>query len=332
MFPEEVKNKTVFVAPLDWGLGHATRCIPIIRTLLDNSNRVVLGVTKSIEKILSEEFPQLEKVYLPEYNITYSTKLPVWLKLLFQYPSIKRVISKEHRVLNNLINEYKIDVVVSDNRYGLYHSQIHSVIVCHQLNLKTPFLNSLANKIHKNLLKKFSEIWVPDYADESSRLSGELSNNIGKLNVTFIGPQSRLTKTAHLTKYDLLFLLSGPEPLQGNFLNEIVEFLFHYNDIKVAIVSGSKKHININSNVSYFYLPESNLLSEIICSSQTIICRSGYSTLMDLNKLEKNDVILVPTKGQTEQEYLANYWQGKIGARVASEEKALFSLLQNKKA
>ncbi|MBL7917859.1 MAG: glycosyltransferase [Bacteroidia bacterium] len=332
MFPEEVKNKTVFVAPLDWGLGHATRCIPIIKTLLDNSNRVVLGVTKSTERVLLEEFPKLEKVYLPEYAIRYSALLPLWLKLLLQYPAIKRVVSNEHKLLNEIINTHKIDFVISDNRYGLYHSKIKSVIICHQLNLKTPFFTSFANRVHNKLLKKFSEIWVPDFEDKTIRLAGELSNNISNLNAVYIGPQSRLTKSVQASKYDYLFLLSGPEPLQGNFLDAVLKFSPELNGKKIAIVSGSRKNVQTNSNDNYFYLPDAKALSELVCCSDTIICRSGYSTLMDLNKLDKKELVLVPTKGQTEQEYLASYWKSKFGARVALSEKKLFNLLKSKKA
>lgn len=332
MFPEEVKNKTVFVAPLDWGLGHVTRCIPIIKTLLDNSNRVVLGVTKSTERVLLEEFPKLEKVYLPEYAIRYSALLPLWLKLLLQYPAIKRVVSNEHQVLSKIISTYRIDFVISDNRYGLYHSKIKSVIICHQLNLKTPFFTSFANKVHNKLLRNFSQIWVPDFEDKTKRLAGELSNNIGRLNAVYIGPQSRLTKVVQESKYDYLFLLSGPEPLQGNFLDAILNFSPELDSKKIAIISGSKNNVQTNSNVDYFYLPEAKVLSELICCSDTIICRSGYSTLMDLNKLDKKELVLVPTKGQTEQEYLASYWKSKFGVSVAKDEKELFNLLKSKKA
>ncbi len=326
MFPEEVENKIIFVAPLDWGLGHATRCVPIIKKLLNNNNQVVLGLTSLTSKILEKEFPHLKKVFLPEYNISYSTILPLWLKLLFHYPSFKRTIKKEKEALKKIIIENHINLIISDNRYGLVHPKMDAVIICHQINLKTPFLNYYINKVHLKLLKNFTEVWVPDYEDKTKRLSGELGENAFNLKLKYIGPQSRFCLQNVSKKYDLLFLLSGPEPFQENLLNRIINFLPELTENNIAIVTSSKDKLVKNKNVTVFYLPELKILNEIICSSELIICRSGYSTLMDLYTLEKKNIILVPTKGQTEQEYLAEYWNTKFGTIVAKENNLLACL------
>ncbi len=295
-------------------MGHATRCAPIIRALLSNGNTVVLGKTSSTEKIFQQEFPELERVELPEYNISYSSVLPLWLKLGSQYPKILNAIKDEHELLKTYISKHKIDIVISDNRYGLYSKNAHSIIVCHQLNLKTPFFEKWSNNTHVELLKKYNEVWVPDYKEKEKKLAGELSENLFGLNCKYIGPLSRLEKMEAEIKYDLLFLLSGPEPTQTDLLKSVINKLKDYRR-KVAIVSSSPicdDLRDLRENVFLIKLPNKNELSEIIAASKTIICRSGYSTLMDMHVLEKKELILIPTPGQTEQEYLAEYWSKKF--------------------
>jgi UDP:flavonoid glycosyltransferase YjiC (YdhE family) len=300
-------------------LGHATRCVPIIKALLKKNNAVILGCTSLTEKILEQEFPRLERICLPEYSVSYSDKLPIWLKLVSQYSRIKSVINAENVMLQDLIRSRKIEVVVSDNRYGLYSKNIKSIMVCHQINVFTPFLNQFANKIHTTLLRNFNEIWVPDFEDGSKRLAGELSRNKHALNCNYIGPLSRLEKAPSEIEYDLLFMLSGPEPSQTNLLNSIISKVNSLRGKKIAIVSASETTLPLNDNVTFYKLPEAKQLSSIIARSKVIICRSGYSTLMDMFVLEKKELVLVPTKGQTEQEYLAEHWKNKFNASVLKE-------------
>lgn len=309
----------MLVAPLDWGLGHATRCVPIIKALLESNNKVILGCTSLTEKILNEEFPQLEKVQLPEYAISYSNTMPIWFKLVSQYSRIKSIINREHQMLVNLIRTKNIEVVISDNRYGLFNKDILSIMVCHQINLVAPFLSKLANKIHATLLHNFNEIWVPDFEDGSRRLAGELSRNKLGFHCKYIGPLSRLEKVNNEITYDLLFLLSGPEPSQTNLLNSIISKVKGSSTKKIVIVSSANPSVTIIPSVTFFQLPSAKDLSAIISKSKVVICRSGYSTLMDMYVLGKKNLILIPTKGQTEQEYLAEYWSRKMDSVILKE-------------
>ena len=313
-----IHNQTVFVAPLDWGLGHTTRCVPIITQLLKNNNKVVLGNTKTSEAVFAEEFPQLTRVSLPEYNITYSQTLSLWLSLLFQFPRFKTIIRQENILLNQIIKEHKIDVVISDNRYGLFHPSIRSIILCHQLNLKTPFFQKSLNTYHQHVLKMFTEIWVPDYENKSQSLAGDLSANTTLPNCKYIGSLSRLKKIELPKKYDYLFLLSGPEPKQTQLLNQVIDKIKKSN-LNAAIVTSS--NMPAQKEGTLFRLPNNLLLSELIAQSETIVCRSGYSTLMDMHFLQKKKLILIPTKGQSEQEYLANYWKVQFNSIVLQEDK-----------
>jgi spore coat polysaccharide biosynthesis predicted glycosyltransferase SpsG len=318
-------GKKIFIAPLDWGLGHATRCVPIIEELKKH-NTILLGVTPLTKLIFDEEFPDLRQIQLPGYNVRYSTFLPLWLKLGLDYPRISGVISGENKVLKNLIDKEKIDVVISDNRFGLYSRKAHCVFITHQLFLKTPVLNALADSINRRYVLKFNEVWVPDFENETESLSGELSH--GKLyhkQTRFIGPQSRLKDIELSTsskKYDLLILLSGPEP-QRSILEDALLKKFEGIDKKIALVRGTKVQSSKfkAEGLDVFELPDKKKLKELIVSSEKIICRSGYSTLMDMYLLGKKDLILIPTKGQTEQEYLAEYWQRKFNTIILDQNK-----------
>jgi len=310
-------GKTIFYGSLDWGLGHATRSVPIIRQLLKN-NRVILGVTPLTKTIFDEEFPELKKIDLPAYNIRYSKVFPLWLKLGLSSPRIFRIISDENKLLKKIISENKIDVVISDNRFGLYSEKIHSVFITHQLFLKAPVFENFGSKLNQKYISDFNEVWVPDFESEKESLSGELSHgNLFHKNIKYIGPKSRLADVItdiKRDKYDYLVLLSGPEPTR-TVLEEELWIKVKSADKKTAFVRGSRFKIldSKTDGVDVFDFPTKEELRKLILSSKKIICRSGYSTLMDMYLLKKNDLILIPTQGQSEQEYLAEYWKNKFG-------------------
>lgn len=317
---EKIKNKTIFISPLDWGLGHSTRCLPIIK-ILQKNNKVIIGVTTLNSKLFEEYFPSLQKINVPSYNINYSKTLPVWIKILSQTPKIKHVIKEENKLLEEIISAHKIDLIISDNRFGLYNNQVESIFITHQLNIKSPFFSWLINKINRNYIHKFNTVWVPDYKNDTERLSGQLSDASGiKIPVNYIEPQSALKdleiNSLNSEKYDYLFLLSGTEP-QRSILEKSLLDKFELSAKKIILVRGSDSKIEINNkNISVINFAFGIQLKNIILSSETIICRSGYSTLMDLHVLNKNKLILIPTPGQTEQEYLASYWEKKFGAKI----------------
>lgn len=313
-----ISNKTIFISPLDWGLGHATRCVPIIKELIV-SNKVIIGTTTLNRTFFDKKFPALQKINLPSYNISYSNNLPVWIKILIQWPKINAVINEEKKLLQQIITENKIDLVISDNRFGLYNKNVESIFITHQLNVKSPLFLGLANKKNKEYIHQFNKVWVPDHKNENERLSGQLSDSAGiKIPIDYIGPKSALAEieinSSEQEKYDLLILLSGVEPQRTILENKLLE-KFKDSSKKIVLVRGSDSEFNaINKNMSVFNFTFDGELKKIILSADTVICRSGYSTLMDLYLLNKKKIILVPTPGQTEQEYLAEYWKEKFGA------------------
>lgn len=284
-------------------------------------NVVIIGVTQTTSLIFNEEFPQLEKVEIEAYDIRYSNSLPVAIKLLIDAPRIVSVIKKERNQLKEIIKKYHINLVISDNRFGLSSPNVECIYITHQLNIQAGWCSFIANKIHHHYIKQFNAVWVPDFEDEKLCLAGKLSRNASLKNVTYIEPLSRLKVPEHNEQqFDYLCLLSGPEPLRTELERILIEKA-NQSDKKIAIVRGTTKELKsfTNKNLTVFNAPNANELSKLIANSQTIVCRSGYSTLMDLHHLKKQNCILIPTPGQEEQEYLANYWRQKLGFKIILE-------------
>lgn len=305
-------------------MGHSTRCAPIINDLVKN-NKVIIGVSDLNKFFFEEHFPALQKINVPSYNIQYSKKLPVWLKILFQFSKIKKVIEQENKLLEEIIKENKIDLVISDNRFGLYNKNVESIFITHQLNIMSPFFLGLATKKNHQYIHRFNKVWIPDHKNENERMAGCLSDSKDiKIPVEYIGPQSALKDLEMISsneKIDYLILLSGIEPQRTILENKLVE-KFKDSEKKIVLVRGSKTELELsNTNMQVFNFVFGVELKNLIVNAETVICRSGYSTLMDLHILDKRKIILIPTPGQTEQEYLAKYWNGKFGTGVCEQKK-----------
>lgn len=329
----------ILVAPLDWGLGHATRCIPVIRELLAQGAGVWLAAEKAQEQLLKTEFPELPFLHLPGYRIYYSkTGAGLLWKMIQQGPKIRRAIQHEHDWLKKKVKEYGFDAVISDNRYGLYHSSVPCIFITHQLTIKSPFgvwTEKILRKKNYRYINRFTECWVPDSAGENN-LAGILSNPRIKpgLPVRYIGLLSRFEKKEIAEiKNHLLIILSGPEPQRSILENKIIKEISHYNGT-AAIVRGLPGETLLipSTNMIKFYnhLPAAELNREML-KADYIISRSGYSTVMDIVTLKKKS-ILIPTPGQTEQEYLASHLlQKNIACFVLQKKFSLEDALQKAK-
>ncbi len=305
----------ILVAPLDWGLGHATRCIPIIFKLLQQNCEVIIAAESTIKALLQKEFPGLVCIDLTGYRIQYSRyKFLMPFKLLIQFPKLIYRINAEKRWLKKTVTVYKIDAVISDNRLGLGHIKIPCIYITHQLKIKTgnAFTERLAQKIHYHFINKYSACWVPDNGGEIN-LSGELSHPVvlPKIPVIYIGPLSRFEKKEVVVKYDLCVILSGPEPQRTLFEKIVLKELKTFSG-SIILLRGlpAETAIDITANPPFEIKNHlaADELNTVLQQSKMVICRSGYTTIMDLVKLKKK-AILVPTPGQTEQEYLATYLQ-----------------------
>lgn len=311
---------------MDWGLGHATRIIPIIKYLKDEGHHVILGGGRQSMALLRQEFPDLEWEPLPSSSIIYPEKGNLILALIKQLPLFFANKSREKRKLQQIIKKHNIQLVISDNRYGLYNKNIYSIIITHQIMLKMPIsltgMEKWVHRFHKRLIKKFDRCWIPDY-DKRPYLSGDLAHKYPLLpNWRFIGPLSRFSEKTENKSYkpellsthfnnDILVLISGPEPARSVFENIIIKQLSQL-ELKSIIVRGQPITDNVENkgNIRLIDHVKADELKQLIINSKYIIARSGYSTIMDLVSL-KRTAILVPTPGQTEQEYLGAYLSGR---------------------
>ncbi|PQB05837.1 glycosyltransferase [Aureitalea marina] len=301
------KKKTILVAPLHWGLGHATRCIPIIKSLIENDYEVLIGSDGAALMLLKKEFPELGFIDLPAYDVKYSQKgiFFKW-KMMLGMPKIQKAIRRENRIVSNLVAESKINGIISDNRMGVYHKNIPSVYITHQLNVLSGSTSAISSKMHQRIIRKFDQCWIPDL-EGSINLSGKLGHlNDHSLNLKYIGPISRMAKRNLPSRYDKLILLSGPEP-QRTLLEVKMLEVFQNTEEEILLVRGvvSDRSQNLKKgNITIVDFMQSQELEEAINQSELVISRPGYTTIMDLASLEK-PAFFIPTPGQYEQKYLA---------------------------
>ncbi|MFY0253018.1 glycosyltransferase [Chitinophaga sp. 30R24] len=305
-----LKSRKILIVPLDWGLGHATRDIPLIHEMLNAGCQVFIAAEGKHAALLQQEFPQLTIFPLPGYRIQYAQKGQFFgLKIIQQIPKIYRAVRYEQRWLKKIVADYQIDAVISDNRFGLYHKTIPTVFITHQLLIKTPFggwIERTLQKINYHFINKYSACWVPDFAGPNN-LSGELAHPAQlPAHVTYIGCLSRFEPKANpVKKYDLLVLISGPEPQRSN-LEKLILDQIKSLPVTALIVSGkpgTPQHTAVSERVTQVNHLNAGELNEAMLASDMVLSRSGYTTLMDLAKLNKK-AILIPTPGQSEQVYL----------------------------
>lgn len=302
-------SKKIIIAPLNWGLGHVTRCVPLINALLENGFQPIIASDGQALKFLKQEFPNLESLELPSYQISYGKNLK--LKLLLKFPRIYKVVQQEKKRIQNFIDKNN-DVVgiISDNRFGVFSNKVPSIYLTHQIKVFSGFSTFITSYFHQKIIRNFDECWVPD--NIRSEFSGRLTSINKYKNVRFIGVLSRFQKEYFKKEIDILVLLSGPEPnrtlLESRLISE-----FRNDTRTIVFVLGKVEDEQkkwVSENITFYNYLLSNQLEKILNLSKIIVCRSGYSSIMDLAVLEKK-VFFIPTKNQPEQEYLAKHLENK---------------------
>jgi UDP-N-acetylglucosamine:LPS N-acetylglucosamine transferase len=297
----------ILVAPLDWGLGHATRCIPIIRELIRQGSTPLIASSGRALELLRAEFPKTPCLKFPAYSVQYPTNNMVF-NMAVRLPAIGRVIWREYRQVRRLIRDHQIRGIISDQRYGCFSRKVPAVFLTHQLHLKipVPFLSGITNSIHQRLIRQFDACWVPD-EERPPGLAGALSHPPLQMPTRYVGILSRLSTPVSVpSKYDLLFLLSGPEPQRSRLEQRLLAQVRRLKK-RILLVQGKTEKREAWKNedgVQVVSFLTSGQLNRAIAESHLIVCRPGYSSLMDLARLGK-PAVLIPTPGQTEQEYLA---------------------------
>jgi len=304
------RRRKILVAPLDWGLGHATRCIPLIRALLKRNAEVIIAGSGASATLLKDEFPELKQYLLPGYNPRYSSRpddsAMVWT-MGRQLPHFIKTINREHLQVNQLVKKEKIDVVISDNRYGCYSSAATSVFITHQPYILMPekfkWMEPGVNFFNRRQIGRFNACWIPA---PDGQLLGQMLPATLPGNYRFIGYLSRFTKQPQETKYDIVVVASGPEP-QRKMLVDMLRQQLKQSPWDVFLVQGivrGQERIYAADNFTEANYLNSEKLCRLIQQADMVIARPGYSTVMDLARLGKK-AIFIPTPGQTEQAHLA---------------------------
>lgn len=314
------------VCPLDWGLGHASRCVPLIQELLAQGFKVsIAGQGNSLE-LLAREFPELERINIRGFSPTYSKSGNMTGKMLGLIPSFIFYTLYENYLLSRIVKVRKIDVIFSDNRYGIINKRTKNILLIHQLHIQVPakakWIGSPVNLINKILIKRFDECWVPDYQGEDN-LGGILSHPKKQFpNVIYIGPLSRLNAAKTTLKTKVLAILSGPEPERSNLESILVQQLSNIEKTSVLIAGqpSTKDWQSEDGHIKRIAFADTKMLDELISQSEIIISRSGYTSIMDLDRTG-GKALLIPTPGQTEQEYLAHKLKSQGVSYSVSQDK-----------
>lgn len=302
-----VLKSRVLIAPLHWGLGHATRCIPLIHEQIGLGNEVVVAATGGPKEVIQSAFPNIEFIDIPFMTISYPADGNMARHFFWKGPRLIRSIWNEHRLLQKVVVNRKIDLVISDSRFGLWSRKAKSVFVTHQVHIISPVFEGLINALNRWVLNKYDEVWIPDFESRPG-LAGKLSHPI-KLpeHASYIGPLSRFTGKEPVTEraWENVGIVSGPEPQRSLFEAELARRFIESG--KPSLIIQGKPHCDSKKEVGELTVVSHLDTDDFIIalkSADHIYCRSGYSTIMDLHALGLNATFFA-TPGQTEQEYLA---------------------------
>lgn len=328
----------ILVAPLNWGLGHASRCVPLIHSLLDEGHEVVIGGDGMSFTLLRKHFPKLRYVYLAPLDLHYSRSGNQTWAMLKAIPRLLLWRNKDRLMLKAILQEEHFDQVISDNRPGLYNKQVECIYITHQLQIRLTktwqWAEAMASRIHARMYTRFNKVWIPDYEDINHSLAGELSHpsnlRLSRKMTAFqyIGPLSRfhspITHKPSPINYEVVAVLSGLEPQRTLLEQELIE-RYSGKEERVLIVQGLVNHPNTRIKRGNLTIVPSMADAELVpalLNARHIIARSGYSTIMDLealgllsvgnNKPLPVHIELIPTPGQPEQEYLAVWLKDAI--------------------
>ncbi|WP_213520832.1 glycosyltransferase [Nonlabens sp.] len=317
------KSKNILIAPLNWGLGHATRCIPIINAIINNGDHPIIASDGEALELLKKEYSKQTFIELPSYDIEYAKEgQNLRLKMLKDSPKIWMAIRNEQQMLQEIIPKYTISGIISDNRLGLYSNLVPSVIITHQLQVLSGSTTWLSTQLHLHYIKKYDYCWIPDF-DSPNNLTGKLSYNEDfEIEKVFLGPLSRFQNTGNYQKkYDLMVLLSGPEPQRGILEKKLLTELKSYKG-KVLFIAGKvekEQKVEKKGRLTYYNYLSTDGLQKALDRSEMVLSRSGYTTIMDLQKMGKK-AFFIPTPGQFEQEYLAELLDQKGIVPYATQE------------
>lgn len=313
----------ILISPLNWGFGHAGRMIPVALALRRLGHTVIFGTDSALIPMLQPELPGIEIISIKGVNIKYSRYLPQYSAVLMQTPKILAMAFREHTALKHIIDELHPDIVISDNRFGFFNRKVFCVYITHMLRIPFPkpfrFMEFIGTSIHRFVINHYNLCLIPDIPGEEN-LSGRLSHGAYPCVETyFTGILSRFSQEINessgqqIQRPYVCLILSGPEPQRSILLEKVIDASIK-NSLRLVALSGSPVMTNFTHNelVRIEVNQPSSVLRFYIGNSEKVVCRAGYTTIMELVSIKKG-AIIIPTPGQTEQEYLAESLNGRYG-------------------
>ena len=296
MKPSDITNSTILFSPLNWGMGHVSRSISLLDELIENGNRIIVACDEDQRKIYKCYFDNVRYANHEGYPFEFGGKGNFAWDLSKRMSSLNQRMRQERGEVEKMVDKYKVDVVLSDHRYGFFSMKVPSIFITHQVNLPTRWYEWSVASVHRSLMGLFSTIWVMD--ESSNRLAGKLSKSSRDKRIEFIGPYTRFSRYEIPKERNgkTVLILSGPDIYAKQLLDAF--------ENQADLIIGRESVIK---STEKFVTPKDWLeQDQIILNASKIISRSGYSTIMDLDYLGAESV-LIPTIGQREQVYLAKF-------------------------
>lgn len=296
MLVADIVHKTVLLAPLDWGLGHTTRCIPILRQLLAQDCKVIFAGNKLQRSLIARDFPEILLEDLAGYDVKLDSGKSTYTQLIGQFRAMKKMVKKEHELAGLLAQKHQVDVIISDNRYGFYTNGVTNIFITHQFSPPIPFFRKRIASMIRRFIDCFDFCWVPD--NKENPLCKDMLKGSIDIPVVYIGLLSRFEARKFEIDIDVLLIVSGPEPERSRFQERMTQLLDRcYLNYRIASPNASDRQ-------EVVFHPSTEELEELINRCKLVISRAGYTSIMEMSHLRKKS-IMIPTQGQYEQEYLA---------------------------
>ncbi|MNJ82678.1 hypothetical protein D3C87_00820 [compost metagenome] len=299
--PAELSQERILFACLDWGSGHVARSISLLQQLLRQGNQLFIYCTPA-QKALFESYEIVADYILTEgFRFRFTGDGNFTSEMRRNAFRFFTHIRQERIQAEKLVEEYRISIVLSDHCYGFRSGKAASFFITHQVSLP-PKAGWFAQRIHRKWMNQFDGVWIMD--DPDKRLGGSLSESNEKS--VYIGFYSRFEEQEiSVVPNKIVGIVSGPEPYSEQLFHWIIEKYGNENLILIAPKVYAKTPENVRLINDWL------LADQEIASAEIIVSRNGYSTLMDLQFLNKK-AVLISTPGQLEQEYLAEIHELKM--------------------
>jgi len=305
----------IMYAVCSWGYGHVTRSLPIIRRFIKEGHEVVCVATGQPRYMLEQELGhfdnQVEIVDVKDYPLPYTQNPDAFFfKFLATSPTMLIRIQKENDWVAKDTARRKYDLIVSDNRYGIYNKRVPSFLMTHQLRMLAPgrvrFMEWGTEKFVSFFQDYFTKFIVPDFEEDD--LCGDLCHNLTqykKGKIAYIGVISDFPYDPTMEKdLDGYISISGPEPQRTSYERTLRKQVGELKGKWIMSLGKKKAPVERIGNVKVVPYLTTKDRAETLSRTDFVITRSGYTTLMDIC-MGGHKALLSPTPGQTEQEYLS---------------------------